>query len=58
MSKDWIMATVGFVIIGMLAVVLVVLLQPSAPAQPSHSDVLSCEMDQLGGNHPGPCPTE
>lgn len=56
MSKDWIMATVGFVIIGMLAVVLVVLLQPPAQSKPSTSDVMTCEIDKAGGFHPDPCP--
>lgn len=57
MTKELARAIVAVVVIGLLTAILVVLVQPSAPAKPSTSDIITCEMDRAGGNHPDPCPT-
>jgi hypothetical protein len=57
-NKDrWVIAA-AFSVIALLIIIVIVLTHSSAPAKPSHSDIIACEIDKAGGFHPDPCPTD
>jgi hypothetical protein len=57
MTKEWVPAFAVLFIILFFVTLIVVFTQPSVPAKPSTSDIMTCEIDKAGGFHSDPCPT-